>query len=337
VTIEQGITYQLDNGPPGTPLQPELLDAYLPPARAGVTAPAVVLVHGGGWAGGSRSVLAPEAQQLAHQGWAAFTIDYRLEGDPTQLPWNDELDDVQAAVRFVAAHASRFDLDPNRIGMIGASAGGHLVALVATLGTLDDTTGHDQNAVPGAKPVNPVVVATWSGVFDLGQLASIAGSPPTGCAGDPACIGIFLPSAIPTYVGCQEIDCEARYAAASPLTHVSASTSPMFIANSQEELIPLQQPQEMIAALQRFGVPNKLDVLPGELHAQEYAPQVMPPTVAFMQTYLDPATSGAVKSRASGDGDDDHRTSILAAAAGLVAILGLMAFIAARGRRARSL
>ena len=173
VTIEPGITYQLDNGPPGTPLQPELLDAYLPATPRGVTPPAVVLVHGGGWAGGNRTVLAPEAQQLAQMGWAAFTIDYRLEGDPTQLPWNDELDDVQAAVRFVAAHATRFNFDPQRIAMIGASAGGHLVALVATLGTLDDTTGHDQNATPGAKPVNPVVVATWSGVFDLGQLASI--------------------------------------------------------------------------------------------------------------------------------------------------------------------
>jgi acetyl esterase/lipase len=337
VTVEQGITYQLDNGPPGTPLQPELLDAYLPAPRPGVTAPAVVLVHGGGWAGGSRTVLRPEAQQLAQQGWAAFTVDYRLEGDPNQLPWNDELDDVQAAVRSVAAHANRFDLDPSRIGLIGASAGGHLVALVATLGTLDDTTGHDQNAVPGAKPVNPVVVATWSGVFDLGQLASIAGSPPTGCAGDPACIGIFLPHAIPTYVGCPEINCEARYAEASPLTHVSASTPPMFIANSQEELIPLQQPDEMIAALQRFGVPNRLDILPGELHAQEYAPQVMQPTVAFMQTYLEPATTGAVSRAASGDGGDEHRTWSLAAVAGLIAILGLMAFVAARGRRARSL
>jgi hypothetical protein len=111
----------------------------------------------------------------------------------------------------------------------------------------------------------------------------------------------------------------------------------MFIANSQEELIPLQQPEEMIAALKRFGVPNQLDILPGELHAQEYAPQVMQPTVAFMQTYLEPATTGVVKSRAPGaDGDDDHRTWILAAAAGLLAVLGLMAFVAARSRRARA-
>ena len=112
-------------------------------------------MHGGGWAGGSRTVLAPEAQQLAAMGWASFTIDYRLEDDPTQLPWTDELDDVQAAVRFVAANANRFDLDPQRIGMIGASAGGNLVGLVATLGTLDDTTGHDQNAVAGRQADQP--------------------------------------------------------------------------------------------------------------------------------------------------------------------------------------
>jgi acetyl esterase/lipase len=338
VTIEAGITYQLDSGPPGTPPQPELLDAYLPARRAGVTPPAVVLVHGGGWAGGSRTVLAPQAQQLAQVGWAAFTIDYRLEDDPTQLPWNDELDDVQAAVRFVAANAARFRIDPARIGMIGASAGGHLVALVATLGTLDDTTGHDQNAVPGAKPVNPVVVATWSGVFDLGQLASVAGAPPAGCAGDPACIGVFLPNAIPTYVGCSEANCEARYAAASPLTHVSASTSPMFIANSQEELIPLQQPEEMAAALQRFGVPHKLDILPGELHAQEYASQVMLPTVAFMHRYLEPAgnASGGSPSGSGSTEHDDHLTWILAAAAGLVLVAVLMGVVVLGGRRRRA-
>ena len=285
-------------------------------------------------------MLAPEAQQLAQMGWAAFTIDYRLEGDPTQLPWNDELDDVQAAVRFVAAHAQRFHFDPQRLGMIGASAGGHLVALVATLGTLDDTTGHDQNAVPGAQPVNPLVVATWSGVFDLGQLASIAGSPPTGCAGDPACIGIFLPNAIPTYVGCQESNCASRYAAASPLTHVSASTSPMFVANSEEELIPLQQPDEMIAALQRFGVANKLVILPGELHAEEYASQIMGSTVAFLQPYLVPATPAATDRPAAGPsggaGGDDHLPWIIAAGAGAVLALGLMLLLVARGRRVRA-
>jgi acetyl esterase/lipase len=339
VTIEQAITYQLDNGPPGTPPQPELLDAYLPPRQRGVTPAAIVLVHGGGWAGGSRTVLAPEAQQLAQMGYASFTIDYRLEGDPTQLPWNDELDDVQAAVRFVAANGTRFHLVPTRIGMIGASAGGHLVALVATLGTLDDTTGHDQNAVSGAKPVNPVVVATWSGVFDLGQLASIAGAPPTGCAGDPACIGIFLPNAIPTYVGCQEVNCEARYAEASPLTHVSASTSPMFIANSQEELIPLQQPQEMIAALQKFGVPNQLDILPGELHAEEYAPQVVQPTVTFLQPYLVapapvPATA---ESDPSADGSsDDNVPWIIVASAGALVAFGLLLVVGARRHRRRA-
>ena len=130
--------------------------------------------------------------------------------------------------------------------------------MVAMKGTLDDGSPHDQNDVPGAKPVNPVVVATWSGVFDLGQLASIAGSPPTGCAGDPACIGVFLPNAIPTYVGCPEASCEQQYDEASPLTYVSRQTAPMFIANSQEELIPLEQPDEMIAALQKYGVPNQL-------------------------------------------------------------------------------
>ena len=291
-------------------------------------------------------MLAPEAQQLAEQqGWASFTIDYILEGDPNQVPWEDEVDDVQAAVRFVAAHAAEFQIDPKRIGMIGASAGGELVAMVAVNGTLDDGGPHDQNDVAGAKPVNPVVVATWSGVFDLGQLATIAGAPPTGCTGDPACIGVFLPNAIPTYVGCPEASCEQQYDAASPLTYVSAKTAPMFIANSEEELIPVQQPDEMTAALQKYGVPHQLQILPGELHAQEYAAQIMPATIDFMDDYLDVAvsasttTTGPVPDEAAAaagdDGGDDDLPWLVAAGAGALIALGLMILLLARGRRVR--
>jgi hypothetical protein len=111
----------------------------------------------------------------------------------------------------------------------------------------------------------------------------------------------------------------------------------MFIANSQEELIPLQQPQEMIAALQRFGVPNQLDILPGELHAEEYASQVMPPTVSFLQRYLEPPVAPAEVSRsAPGGGGDDHLPWIVGAAAVLVVVMGLMAVVAAGARRRRA-
>jgi hypothetical protein len=110
----------------------------------------------------------------------------------------------------------------------------------------------------------------------------------------------------------------------------------MFIANSQEELIPLQQPQEMVAALQRFGVPHQLDILPGELHAQEYAPQVMQPTVAFMQTYLEPAKAAGHGSSGSGSTEhDDHLTWILASVAGLALVAVLMGMVVLGGRRRR--
>ena len=114
----------------------------------------------------------------------------------------------------------------------------------------------------------------------------------------------------------------------------------MFIANSQEELIPLQQPDEMIAALQKFGVPNQLDILPGELHAEEYAPQVMQPTIDFLQPYLEApaakATSDPEPGSGSGAGDDAHLPWIIAAGAGALLALGLMLVVVARARRSRA-
>ena len=109
-------------------------DYYRPETTRAV--PIVVAVHGGGWKLGSARFYQHWGPYLAAQGIALFSIDYRLaESDQQRYP--AAADDVRAAVRFVRANAERFGIDPQRIGLVGDSAGAHLAALTALAGGED--------------------------------------------------------------------------------------------------------------------------------------------------------------------------------------------------------
>lgn len=112
--------------PDGEPLK---LDAHIPEGKGPFAA--VILVHGGGWSAGSKQAnfIQPLFPVLDASGLAWFSIDYRLA---PKYPYPAAVEDVEAAIRFVKKHAKEFRIDPDRIALSGESAGGHLVALVAT-------------------------------------------------------------------------------------------------------------------------------------------------------------------------------------------------------------
>lgn len=91
--------------------------------------PGIICIHGGGWAKGTRASHSEIAQALAARGYVTATISYRLSGE---APFPAAIQDCKAAVRFFRAQASELGIDPNKIGAIGSSAGGHLTALLAT-------------------------------------------------------------------------------------------------------------------------------------------------------------------------------------------------------------
>ncbi|MFN8598566.1 MAG: alpha/beta hydrolase [Anaerolineae bacterium] len=114
------------------------MDLYFPIKPAG-PAPVVMFVHGGGWVAGTKTGTPGMSYflELARRGYLIASIDYRLAPTST-FPAN--IEDVKCAVRSLRAHAAEWNLDPNHIGAWGASAGGHLVAL---LGTADESAGWD--------------------------------------------------------------------------------------------------------------------------------------------------------------------------------------------------
>jgi acetyl esterase/lipase len=106
----------------------------MPKAPATAPRPAIVVIHGGGWLEGSRSSFSYPPKQppgnifdLAHLGFVAVTIDYRLSGEAT---YPAGLDDCRCAVRWLRAHSADYGVDPNRIGAWGNSAGGHLALML---------------------------------------------------------------------------------------------------------------------------------------------------------------------------------------------------------------
>jgi len=108
-----------------------LLDANVPDGTGPF--PVVIAVHGGGWSRGDKTGngdFVPALKALTVNQFTWFSIDYRLA--PTNH-WPDCFDDVQTAIRWAKAHAAEYKGDPNRIALLGYSAGGHLVCLAATL------------------------------------------------------------------------------------------------------------------------------------------------------------------------------------------------------------
>jgi acetyl esterase/lipase len=119
-------------------------------------------VHGGGWQVGTKQFYRYWGLFLARAGYAVFAVDYRL-GKPGTYP--AAVYDVKAAVQFIRAKAAEYDLDPDRIGLIGDSAGAHLASLVALAGDQFNSAYRDD---PNAKvPANVKCVIGFYGVYDM--------------------------------------------------------------------------------------------------------------------------------------------------------------------------
>jgi acetyl esterase/lipase len=256
VAVTRDVVYRTVRGEPLT------LDAYVPDTPA-KRRPAMVLVHGGGWSSGDKFLLDDVAQRLAALGYVAFSVNYRLA--PAD-PYPAAIDDVQAAVRWMRtpAQVRQYRLDPARIGALGDSAGGHLVALLATLGSGSRARGARVRAA-----------VSWSGIMDVRGV------------GTPGGAATGVDDAALEFLGCAATDptCARRERAASPIAQIDKSDAPLFLANSRNELIPLAQATTMDAALRAARVPDQLVILEGDRHTG-YADDVWAATTAFLARYL---------------------------------------------------
>jgi len=129
-------------------------------------APILVAVHGGGWQVGNRKFYLNWGPYLAKNGYAVFAIEYRLM-KPGVKTYPGSVYDTKAAVQYVKANASQLDIDPERVGLIGDSAGSHLSALVALAGD-EAVFSTDYRTDPNASVSTRVkTVVAFYGVYDM--------------------------------------------------------------------------------------------------------------------------------------------------------------------------
>src|SRR5206468_530267 len=132
--IQRDLVYKRINGRALT------LDLYCPQKASGPL-PVILWIHGGGWSKGRKEQHSP-AISFLNDGYAVASIEYRLSGE---APFPAQIEDCKAAVRWLRANAAKYNLDADRIGAWGHSAGGHLSALLGTSGGVQELEGNGDN------------------------------------------------------------------------------------------------------------------------------------------------------------------------------------------------
>ena len=249
------------------------LDVYVPreaPPRGG--RPCVLAIHGGGWRGGSKRSYGRMAAALAEHGYVVVAADYMLSS-PAAPSWPANLEDVREAVRWIRRHDKVYAVDPNRIAVMGASAGGHLASLLATFPEGPISSAEPSSEVPPATSARVQAVIDFYGPSDLAALAEESQS----AAGAVAlCLG-GRPEAVPN-----------RYAAASPVRHVTRETPPMLLIHGDGDLlVPLDQSKRLAAALTRVAVPHRLIAIAGARHGFDFqvgSRDLLPEILDFLES-----------------------------------------------------
>jgi acetyl esterase/lipase len=226
------------------------MDIYFP--ESGGPWPALVYVHGGSWMQGDKSEAVMLARGMSMQGYLVVSLNYRLY-PAGKFP--NMIEDVKCGIRSLRAHASEYNLDPNRIAAIGPSAGAHLVSL---LGTSDQSAGWDVGEYLDQSSRVQAVIA-MAPVTDLTR---------------------NFPNAdieAMRHVGFGE----DNIVQASPITHVTADDPPfLLIHGDQDTFVPSEQSQLIYDRLVQMNVPAQLIIVKNAGHSFVAPDGSATPTVA---------------------------------------------------------
>jgi acetyl esterase/lipase len=208
--------------------------------------PGVLLLHGGYWMQGDKRAWRGVARQLNAHGYTAFSANYRLSGEAR---WPAQRDDALAALRYIRRNAEQFNLDPDRIIILGSSSGGHLATVLGTYGEGDDQVSGVVAISPAASPYQAYVDGRGDDVSAQRRRLRQATVQLVGCVpqtGAPVCW--------------------ERLEASVAANHVTRGDARMFLAHSIGDFVPSRHSIELSERLKRAGVPVEVRILPGRAH-----------------------------------------------------------------------
>lgn len=259
VRVEHDIAY-LGEG------RQEKLDLYQPAkVEQGQRFPGVVIIHGGGFTGGTKRGAREQniGTNLAKNGYVCISIDYLL-ATKDQPAWPQNLHDCKTAVRWLRANANKYHVDPDHIGVIGGSAGGHLALMVGLAGPeagLDPKEPYNQfscqvQAVVDLYGPGDLVIRGKDHVMFAGTLA----------------------------------DKPELYRQASPVTHASKGDPPVLILHGTKDTsVPVEQSRLIVEALKKAGVEHELILVedaPHSFHLEPKQKDLRPAVIGFFNKHL---------------------------------------------------
>ena len=243
------------------------LDLYLPALAP--KAPLLVWVHGGAWRGGSKA--RPPALSFLGEGYAVASINYRLS---QHAVYPAQIEDCKAAIRWLKANAAHYGYDPNRIGVWGSSAGGHLAVLLGTTGDVAefdqganlDQTSRVQAVCDFFGPTDVTLMSRFPSTMDH----DAPDSPESQLLGGPVQSN------------------KEKAARANPITYVTRDDPPFLIMHGDKDpLVPINQSEILADALRKAGVEVTYKVVEGAGHGFS-GPEITARVREFFAKHLRP-------------------------------------------------
>jgi len=249
------------------PMPRQNFDLILPLTNGGKPFPLVVWIHGGAWMLGIKEW--DNVKYLVRHGYAIANIDYRIS---PEAPFPAQIQDCNAALNFILAHARNYGIDPRRFVVGGGSAGGHLALL---LGLARD--GKDFGA---DKSTKPLAILDFFGPTDF-----IRGRDDLKAIHSEKGVEIFDDS-VGKLLGAPADQFSVKAWLASPIQYVNAASPPVLMVHgAQDDMVATDQSRRLHAALDRFGVKNRLVIVDPAGHDGPLfsTPEIETKVVGFLQ------------------------------------------------------
>jgi len=256
-----------------------ILDLY-EPKEGDAPRIGIVLIHGGGWRAGKKEDYNYYSQVFAHKGYVVANINYRLSNE-AKFP--AAIQDCKCAVRWLRAHAEKYNVDPERIIVAGGSAGGHLSLLVGYASDVPELEGRG-----GYSDVSSRVCG----------VVSIYG--PTDLTTDFVRGNQFAAMVVGAFIGAPIDRALGKYELASPIQHVDAADPPTLILHGTvDDVVPIVQSDRLSEKLEEVGVPFVYDRIAGWPHAMDLSARVNDRFVWMMDRFFQSCSERVLKVRVS--------------------------------------
>jgi len=252
--------------------EPLRLDLYRP--ETSTNAPLLVWLHGGAWENGSKDQMPLAA--LVERGYAIASVEFR---PASRAPFPGQVHEIKAAIRFLRSAAKRYGYDASRIGVLGASSGGHLAAVVGTSNGRADLEGALGDHSGESSAVQAIV--SYFGASNLTTI--LAQSTPFGLRiREPALVRLL---------GAAPSEKEALAKLASPVFQLDAADPPLYLLHGdQDPQMPINQSHELEGAYEKHGLDVDFFVVHGAAHGGDafFAPENVERVAGFLEGELRP-------------------------------------------------